>query len=106
MQKIIQSQGGDETASLHFNFIISEVSTMVDGYTELANAIIIQAVKDYRRASTPQMRREIKRFLLSDWFIVLSDADRKRILKRLEQERGAKKYGKRRKNTVNAARRD
>lgn len=26
---------------------------MVDGYTELANAIIIQAVKDYRRASTP-----------------------------------------------------
>lgn len=37
MQKIIQSQGGDETASLHFNFIISEVSTMVDGYTELAN---------------------------------------------------------------------
>lgn len=43
---------------------------MVNGYTELANAIIIQAVKDYRRASTPQMRREIKRFfcLIGLWF--------------------------------------
>ncbi len=79
---------------------------MVDGYTELANAIIIQAVKDYRRASTPQMRREIKRFFLSDWFMVLTDADGKQILERLEQERGAKKYGKRRKNTVNATRRN
>lgn len=83
-----------------------EVSTMVNGYTELANAIIIQAVKDYRRASSPQMRREIKRFFLSDWFMVLTDADGKRILEKLEQERGAKKYGKRRKNTVNATRRN
>ncbi len=87
-----------------------EVSTMVDGYTELANAIIIQAVKDYRRTSSPQMRREIKRFFLSDWFMVLSDADGKRILKRLEQERGVKKYGKRknrrRTNTAIATRRD
>ena len=33
---------------------------MVNGYTELASAIIIQAVKDYRRASTPKMRREIE----------------------------------------------
>lgn len=83
---------------------------MVNGYTELANAIIIQAVKDYRRASSPQMRREIKRFFLSDWFMVLSNVDGKRILKRLEQERGVKKYGKRknrrRTNTAIATRRD
>lgn len=79
-----------------------EVSTMVNGYTELANAIIIQAVKDYRRAISPQVRRGIKRFFLSDWFMILSDADGKRILKRLEQERGVKKYGKHRRNTVNA----
>lgn len=40
---------------------------MLNGYTEFANAIIIQAVKDYRRASTPQMRREIKRFFLASY---------------------------------------
>lgn len=47
---------------------------------------------------------------LSDLFMVLSNVDGKRILKRLEQERGVKKYGKRknirRTNTAIATRRD
>lgn len=33
-------------------------------YEEFANAIIIQAVKDYRQSKTPQAKREIKRFFI------------------------------------------
>ena len=53
----------------------------------LANAIILQAVKDYRHTYSPQCRAEIKRFFRSDWFKVLTRLDGKMIIKRLEQER-------------------
>lgn len=43
-----------------------------EGCIALANAIIIQAVKDYRHSSSPQVRNEIKRFFLSQWFTMLS----------------------------------
>lgn len=61
-----------------------------DGYTELANAIILQAVKDYRHTQSQAVRNEIKRFFLSEWFVQLTNADGKMIIKKLEQERGIK----------------
>ena len=60
-------------------------------YELLANAIIIQAVKDYRHTYSPQRRAEIKRFFHSEWFRVLTRLDGKMILERLENERNGKK---------------
>ena len=37
-------------------------------YQELANAIIILAVKDYRRTKNPAERKELERFFRSEWF--------------------------------------
>lgn len=55
-------------------------------YEEFANAIIIQAVKDYRQAKTPQAKREIKRFFKSEWYKMLTNADGDMIIKKLELE--------------------
>ena len=53
----------------------------------LANAIILQAVKDYRHTYSPQCRAEIKRFFRSEWFRALTPLDREKIITRLENER-------------------
>ena len=68
-----------------------------ENYEGLANAIIVQAVKDYRSAQeklkeNPESKflqnniRRIGKFFRSDWFKVLSHADGPAILKRLEEE--------------------
>ena len=53
----------------------------------LANAIILQAVKDYRHAYSPQKRAEIKRFFRSEWFRALTPLDGEKIITKLENER-------------------
>ena len=53
----------------------------------LANAIILQAVKDYRRTYSPQCRAEIKRFFRSEWFRALTRLDGEMLITRLENER-------------------
>ena len=53
----------------------------------LANAIILQAVKDYRHTYSPQCRAEIKRFFRSEWFRALTRVDGEMIIERLENER-------------------
>ena len=65
----------------------------MDGYEQLASAIILQAVKDYRKAyKGRRVRRktheiqEIERFFLSEWFMALTNTDGSSILKRLEEE--------------------
>lgn len=69
------------------------------GEEQLCNAIILQAVKDYRAAarhlkkhpdsfSTRRELNELEQFFLSDWFTVLSDADGEQILIRLRREAG------------------
>ena len=57
-----------------------------ENYQELANAIIIQACKDW---SMPNYRNAIRRFLLSDWMKVLTSISGEYILRRLEN--GARK---------------
>lgn len=59
---------------------------MDDPYRNLANAIVVQAAKDYRKALR-QLRRnpiyetarneknEVERFFHSEWFQYLTDAD-------------------------------
>lgn len=68
-------------------------------YEELANAIILQAVQDYRRALRVLRRKpkdlpaddtktEVERFFLSDWFQALTNIDGEYMVKKLREEAG------------------
>ena len=56
-------------------------------YEKLAEAIILQAVKDYRDSCSYQMRCSIERFFRSEWFMVLTTLDGEMLIKRLRNER-------------------
>ena len=66
-------------------------------YKELANAIIVQAVKDYRDAverlrytpddkSAQHDKRSIERFFRSESFGILTDLNGELLLKKLKEE--------------------
>lgn len=72
---------------------------MSDGYEELASAIILQAVKDWRSAvrklkkrprydPAKQMKEECEQFFLSEWFEQLTSVDGRYLLRKLKQEEG------------------
>ena len=67
------------------------------GYEELANAIVLQAVTDYRialkaLAANPDDRyakyeaKRIERFFLSAWFRCLTEVDGKWLMDQLKKE--------------------
>ena len=67
------------------------------GYEALANAVILQAVRDWRDAcrinkSYPEnfaeerKRKDIERFFRSDWFSVLTNLDGRLLLRKLQEE--------------------
>ena len=61
----------------------------MDGYKELANAIILQAVKDYRKALKYDERgrkREIERFFRSEYFTVLTNISGEMLIRKLRAE--------------------
>lgn len=70
----------------------------ISPWQKLANAIVEQAVKDYRMEqarvkANPQNSdhakaevRKLERFFRSDWFEVLTDVDGRLILSRLKKE--------------------
>ena len=75
-------------------------SNTEDPYTGLANAIILQAVKDYRDALKRLSRgrankdaeikkQEILNFFRSDWFGVLTEIDPEMLIRKLDEEVGA-----------------
>lgn len=66
-------------------------------YEKLANAIILRAVEDYRRALRKLCRhednrdalhtaRELEKFFRSEWFTVLCDLDSKILIDQLKGE--------------------
>ena len=73
-----------------------------DPYGELANAIIIQAVddyktalKDYKKAKSDKDRdnikyrlRPIESFFKSDWYSLLTNVDGEMIIKRIREQIG------------------
>ena len=70
---------------------------MIENYEKLANAIILQAVKDYRAAKKKLkkqptnkdaeiMIKDTERFFCSDWFTALTDVDGSVILRKLQEE--------------------
>lgn len=58
-------------------------------YERLANAIILQAVKDYRHCSSKSAEMMIEKFFLSDWFGVLTNLDGSVLLEKLRKEKVA-----------------
>ena len=68
----------------------------VDGYTDLANAIIEQAVRDYERVyrrlrKNPESQkakedlRELESFFYSEWYEVLTDLDASYLLRKIRE---------------------
>lgn len=72
-------------------------NTHFDPYQELANAIVLGAVKDYRAAvkklargrkntEAQQMKDECLRFFRSGWFGQLTSLDPEMLIKKLDEE--------------------
>ena len=70
---------------------------MESNWEDLANAIILQAVKDYRRARKRTLRykeaekswrtvKEIRRFFRSEWFKQLTTVSGEYLLNELEED--------------------
>ena len=70
---------------------------MENCYTRLANAIIVQAAKDYAKAlrrlkkfphdkDTQYVKQDCERFFRSDWFEVLTDLDGEVLIQRMNKE--------------------
>ncbi|MGI6633810.1 MAG: hypothetical protein ACOX7B_01335 [Christensenellales bacterium] len=70
---------------------------MNDTYERLSNAIVLQAVKDYRNAlkrlkKHPQnekalnTKREVERFFRSDWYASLTTVDPEMLITKLKKE--------------------
>ena len=57
-------------------------------YENLANAIILQAAKDYRLTDDEQQLQEIERFFRSGWFETLCDLDGRALIWKLRMEVG------------------
>lgn len=72
----------------------------ITNYENLANAIILQAVKDYRTAlkcldRNPNNKRaqsdkaEVERFFRSQWYSALTSVDGEMLIRSLQEEAGA-----------------
>ena len=70
---------------------------MTEPYQNLANAIILMAVKDYRDAlkklkkrpkyaPAQHMKNEVERFFHSDWYRELTSVDGNVLIKKLKSE--------------------
>jgi len=70
---------------------------MIDPYEQLANAIVLIAAKDYRKALTKLKKRpyyepakftkaEVERFFHSDWYGELTSVDGDYLLKKIRSE--------------------
>lgn len=70
---------------------------IIEAYESLAEAIIVQAVKDYRTVlgklryyrndrTALAEKRQIERFFRSGWFAVLTDLDGEVLIEKIKQE--------------------
>ncbi len=72
----------------------------ITNYENLANAIILQAVKDYRTAlkcmdrnpnnrNAQSDKEEVERFFRSQWYSALTSVDGEMLIRSLQEEVGA-----------------
>lgn len=70
---------------------------MIKVYEQLANSIVLQAVKDYRKALNKLNKRpyydpakkeiaEVERFLRSDWYRELTSVDGNILIEKIKSE--------------------
>ena len=68
------------------------MDNILQNYTNLANAIIIQAVSDYRsllsgaKPSADVNIEETEKFFNSDWFEVLTNVDGVSLMRKIQKE--------------------
>ena len=62
------------------------------GIENLSNAIVLQAVKDYRLHDDEQELTRIERFFRSDWFSVLTNVDPEILITKLRKEKVRYEY--------------
>ena len=55
-------------------------------YEQLAQARDTQAVSDYTRSKNYEMKQSIENFFRSEWFMVLTDIDGEKLIKKLRRE--------------------
>lgn len=60
---------------------------MMNPYEELANAIVLQAVKDYRLHDDEQELASLERFFRSGWFSTLTSIDPEMLISKLRKEK-------------------
>ena len=65
---------------------------MTDPYENLANAIILQAVKDYRLHDDEKELASIERFFRSGWFNTLTSIDPEMLIAKLRKEKVCYEY--------------
>jgi len=61
-------------------------------YQELASAIVLQAVKDYRLHDDEQELAIIERFFRSEWFGVLTNVNPEILITKLRKEKVCYEY--------------
>lgn len=61
-------------------------------YEELANAIVLQAVKDYRLHDDEQELISIERFFRSGWFGILTNVNPEMLIAKLRKEKVCYEY--------------
>lgn len=62
-------------------------------YEELAEAIVLRAVSDYRESNNLDTLWEIEQFFRSEWFKVLTKIDGKYLIHVLRKEKGNGRKG-------------
>lgn len=60
----------------------------MNAYDELANAIVLQAVRDYRLHSNRNELARLEEFFRSGWFSSLTSLDPELLIARLQEEKG------------------
>ena len=60
---------------------------MVDPFENLANAIVLNAVDEYRKTNNPQTIESIERFFRSDWYQLLTPVDGEHLIQILRKEK-------------------
>ena len=61
-------------------------------YEELANAIVLQAVKDYRLHDDERELASIERFFRSGWFSTLTSINPEMLISKLRKEKVCYEY--------------
>ena len=61
-------------------------------YEELANAIVLQAVKDYRLHDDEEELASIERFFRSGWFSTLTNINPEMLISKLRKEKVCYEY--------------